>query len=57
MRIFYKLDRFSEDLDFSLLQKDNDFDIIKYCHAIKNELQSFGFDVEVSKKEKNYPLG
>ncbi len=57
LRIFYKMGRFSEDLDFSLTRKDRLFDIIIYCHAIQNELQSFGFDVEVSKKEKKKSSG
>ena len=29
LRIFYGLDRFSEDLDFALLEKNKDFDINK----------------------------
>jgi predicted nucleotidyltransferase component of viral defense system len=30
LRIFYGLDRFSEDLDFSLLNQDHDFSLDKY---------------------------
>ena len=30
LRIFYKLDRFSEDLDFALLKPDKEFDLKKY---------------------------
>ena len=30
LKIFYGLDRFSEDLDFALLEKNKDFDINKY---------------------------
>lgn len=52
LRIMYGLDRFSEDLDFSLLHADADFDLAQYNQAIKNELSSFGFDVEIEKRHK-----
>lgn len=57
LRIFYKLDRFSEDLNFSLIKTDSSFDIKKYCHAIETELKSFGLDVHVVKKEKEQLTG
>jgi len=53
LRILYALDRFSEDLDFSLLKNDENFNILKYCNAIEMELQSFGFSVSVENKIKN----
>ena len=34
LRIFYNLDRFSEDLDFALLEPNKDFDISKYFNFI-----------------------
>jgi predicted nucleotidyltransferase component of viral defense system len=37
LRIFHGLDRFSEDLDFSLLQSDPDFSLDKYLDAIQTE--------------------
>jgi predicted nucleotidyltransferase component of viral defense system len=52
LRILYGLDRFSEDLDFSLLKKDSKFSCADYCKAIEEELKSFGFLVTVEKKEK-----
>jgi predicted nucleotidyltransferase component of viral defense system len=52
LRILYGLDRFSEDLDFSLLEKDESFSITKYCKAVEGELKSFGFTVEVEEKNK-----
>ena len=52
LRILYKLDRFSEDLDFSLLKSSTHFQIEKYNEFIKIELESFGFEVMVSQKEK-----
>jgi predicted nucleotidyltransferase component of viral defense system len=52
LRILYKLDRFSEDLDFSLIQPENDLDIQKYLTAIKSELELWGFDVSTKRKER-----
>ena len=53
LRIFHNLDRFSEDLDFALIEKDNNFNIENYFTSIKKELMSFGLEMEVSKKNKN----
>lgn len=53
LRILYKLPRFSEDLDFSLLKEDESFRLHEYQEAIKSELEAFGFTVEIEKKEKN----
>ncbi len=53
LRILYGLDRFSEDLDFSLLKPEKNFDLASYNQAIKDELMSFGFDVSVETKIKN----
>src|ERR1700733_4609306 len=53
LRILYGLDRFSEDLDFSLLKPGPDFDFEPYQKAVQLELQSFGFDVTVERREKN----
>ena len=52
LRVLYGLDRFSEDLDFSLLGKRLDFDLAGYGQALKRELASFGFDVEVERRGK-----
>lgn len=53
LRILYGLDRFSEDLDFSLLKTDKSFDLSIYNQAIKDELNGFGFDVSVNTKIKS----
>jgi predicted nucleotidyltransferase component of viral defense system len=53
LRILYGLDRFSEDLDFTLVQTDSHFDLSIYNQAIANELNSFGFNVTVETKIKN----
>jgi predicted nucleotidyltransferase component of viral defense system len=52
LRIFYGLDRFSEDLDFSLLKHDDKFDLKKYSTFLEKELSSYGFKVSVEIKEK-----
>jgi len=52
LRILYGLDRFSEDLDFLLLKKNDNFTLAPYCQAVKDELESFGFTVAVQPKQK-----
>ncbi len=52
LRIFYGLDRFSEDLDFSLKVKDNDFDLTKFFPILEKEIASFGLKVEIVEKIK-----
>ena len=53
LRIFYNLDRFSEDLDFTLLSPHPDWSWQPYGEVIRNELISYGFDVSFVEKEKN----
>jgi predicted nucleotidyltransferase component of viral defense system len=43
LRVLYGLDRFSEDLDFSLLKPDPDFNLAPYNQAIVKKLEAFGF--------------
>lgn len=52
LRILYGLNRFSEDLDFSLLSRDTGFSLTPYCAAVEDELKSFGFSVSVETKVK-----
>jgi predicted nucleotidyltransferase component of viral defense system len=52
LRVLYGLDRFSEDLDFSLLAKTVDFDLTDYGEALKRELASFGFAVVIEIRAK-----
>lgn len=52
LRIFYGLDRFSEDLDFSLITQNPNFDLTKYFPYIENETKSLGLDFNVSEKIK-----
>ncbi|HSA31622.1 MAG TPA: nucleotidyl transferase AbiEii/AbiGii toxin family protein [Candidatus Omnitrophota bacterium] len=53
LRILYGLDRFSEDLDFSLLKRNTGFSLAEYTGAVEHELRSFGFAVTVEKKIKS----
>lgn len=53
LRIFYGLDRFSEDLDFSLKNKNLDFNLEKYFPVLKREINSFGLNLIVEEKEKS----
>ncbi len=52
LRIFYGLDRFSEDLDFALIKPNINFDLSKYFTFIENEVKSYGLNLVVNKKEK-----
>lgn len=51
LRIFYDLDRASEDLDFSLLNKDENFSLDYYLPYIEKELSSFGLIVTATSKK------
>lgn len=53
LRVLYDLDRFSEDLDFSLLKPDKSFDLSSYNNALKKELSSFGFKVDIENRAKS----
>lgn len=53
LRIFYGLDRFSEDLDFSLLTSDPKFDLTVYFPVLEKEVRAFGLHVTIEEKEKS----
>ena len=52
LRIFHGMERFSEDMDFSLLEQDKEFDLVNYFAPIKSEFKALGREVIISKKEK-----
>lgn len=52
LRLLYGLDRFSEDLDFSLLKHDDGFTFSKYSDYLIRELKAYGFEVEFDVKKK-----
>lgn len=51
LRLLYGLDRFSEDLDFSLLRADLKFRFDPYFDAIRRELTALGLDVELERRD------
>lgn len=52
LRIFYGLDRFSEDLDFSLITPDQNFSLRSYFSGLEKELSSLGLQFSIEEKEK-----
>ncbi len=52
LRIFQGLQRFSEDMDFSLLAVNGDFDFTQYFQPIIDEFAMVGRTVEITKKDK-----
>lgn len=46
IRVLYGLDRYSEDLDFSLLKPEYSFSLGGFGDALQREITSFGFHVE-----------
>ena len=52
LRIFHGLDRFSEDLDFSLLEVNPKFTLDPYFPAIEAEFDSLGLKVSIREKKK-----
>jgi len=53
LRVLYGLDRFSEDLDFSLFEPFDAFDIAGYAEFLRKETEGFGFDVRFEKIKKS----
>ncbi|MFT6745804.1 MAG: hypothetical protein ACJAZ2_000142 [Glaciecola sp.] len=52
LRVFYGLDRFSEDLDFSLLESNPKFSLEPYFPAILIEFEALGIKVSIKEKDK-----
>ena len=52
LRIFHGLQRFSEDMDFSLLAQDDTFDFCKFFQPIVDAFALVGREVEIKKKDK-----
>ncbi len=53
LRILHNLPRFSEDLEFSLLEVNPNFDLKPFQNTIIDTLKSFGFDINIETREKN----
>lgn len=52
LRVFHQLPRFSEDMDFSLIQKNDAFSLENYFGFITTEFKSLGREISIEKKEK-----
>ncbi len=50
LRIFYGLDRFSEDLDFSLKLADSEFDLKKFLPLLEKEIKAYGVNFNIEEK-------
>ena len=52
LRLFHGLKRYSEDMDFSLVKKNPDFQFEKYFPAIIEEARLLGREITITKKDK-----
>ena len=52
LRIFYGLNRFSEDMDFILKESDPSFELKPHLHALTDELTAYGYNIEVADRSK-----
>lgn len=53
LRIFYGLDRFSEDLDFSLKVPNPAYNLTEYLPTLDKEIRSYGLNFRLEIKEKS----
>ena len=53
LRIFYGLNRFSEDLDFALIDKSPSFNMEDYFPFIEKELVAHGINMDIAIKSKS----
>lgn len=52
LRVFHQLPRFSEDMDFSLLQRNTAFSLENYFDFITTEFKALGRKISIEKKQK-----
>lgn len=52
LRIFHGLNRFSEDMDFTLLKEDSSFSFEQYFQPVIDQFALVGRKVEIKKKDK-----
>jgi predicted nucleotidyltransferase component of viral defense system len=52
LRIFYGLNRFSEDLDFILKEPDPDFKLLPYLQSLSEELRAYGYSIDIKDRSK-----
>jgi hypothetical protein len=53
LRVFYGLNRFSEDLDFMLKERAPEFALGPHVQAIGDELHAYGFNIEVVDRSRS----
>src|SRR6056297_268046 len=53
LRLLYNLERFSEDLDFSLVEPAEGFKLSSYLESLQDEMKAFGFSIEVENRSKS----
>ncbi|MFZ2653942.1 MAG: nucleotidyl transferase AbiEii/AbiGii toxin family protein [Victivallales bacterium] len=52
LRIFYGLNRFSEDLDFILKEPNRNFKLQPHLQALSEELRAYGYNVDITDRSK-----
>jgi len=52
LRIFYGVNRFSEDMDFLLKEPNRDYALQPHLHAVSDELRAYGYDIEIVDRSK-----
>jgi len=57
LRILYGLDRYSEDLDFSLLKPDPNFNFSPYLEGMHRELEAMGFRLDITTRKVKSDTG
>ena len=54
LRLFHGLDRFSEDIDLTLLEPDEDFDLGPYLSRLEDDFSSMDLRMEIREKDKTF---
>ncbi|MBL8967903.1 MAG: nucleotidyl transferase AbiEii/AbiGii toxin family protein [Spirochaetaceae bacterium] len=52
LRLFHGLDRFSEDLDFTLIEPDPAWRLAERLDSLRAEIEAFGFSVDIDSKHE-----
>ena len=52
LRLFHGVERYSEDMDFSLLKKNENFSLERFFPAIIDECRLLGRNVEITRKDR-----
>ena len=52
LRIFYGLNRFSEDMDFILRDVNSDFQLKDHIKHLTDELAAYGYNIEITDRDK-----